>query len=193
MQKGHVVVRPSNDKIERHYFKQFSKLFPLPDGDVAYRDKPDVIIHGTRKVGIEMTNFFVQSGIRPESEQRQRPLREKTIAEAHKLYLAGGGKNIELTFGFDKATPIVPARMKALSKDLAAFARSTDGNGSGEIYRHLSRDTMLEIWSIYLNAKEYADTRWQIIQVHTVELMSQDDLEAIVKEKESVTAHPQFN
>lgn len=181
------MAKPSNDKIERYYFEQFRKAYAVPDGRVAYDDKPDVIVHGVKTIGIEITNFFVQSGKLRHSEQQQRPLRERVIAEAHKLYLADGGKNIELSFGFDKGTPIVPARMKALAKDLAAFAHTHDEQG-GEIYRHLFRDTMPEIWSICVNAKEYSDAKWRIMQVHTVELMSKDDLEAIVREKEAKSA-----
>lgn len=182
------MTKPSNDKIERHYFERFCKLYGLSDDSVMYGDKPDVIVHGTRKIGIEIRNFFVQSGKLPGSEQRQWPLRDTVVKDAHKLYLAGGGKRDELTFGFDKNNPIIPARMKALSKDLAAFVGSHDDQSSGEICRYLFRDTMPELWSIYLNAHEYIDAEWRVTQVHTFGLMSKDDLKAIVKEKESKAA-----
>src|ERR1700760_3176126 len=106
------MARASNHERERHYFRQFSKAYALPEGRIAYGNKPDIILHDTSigKIGIEITNFFVKSGNLLESEQRQRPLREKVVSTAHRLYLAGGGNKIELTFGFDESTPIVPAR-----------------------------------------------------------------------------------
>jgi hypothetical protein len=182
------VPRLSNDRIERYHFEQFRKIYALPDGCVVYGDKPDVIIGGTRRIGVEITNFFVQSGKLPESEQRQRPLRDAVVAEAHKLYLVGGGKKIELSFSFDKRHPILPGRSKKLSAELAALARSHDCQGSGEIHRHLFRDIMPEVSSIYLNAIEYIDAKWRITQVHTMSLMSKDDLETIIREKEAKAA-----
>jgi hypothetical protein len=180
--------KPSNEKIERHYFENFSKFYAVPDGCVAYGDKPDVVILGERKLGIEITNFFVQAGDDLSSEQRQRPLREKLIADAHRLFLAAGGKKFELSFGFDKDNPIISARMQTLSKDIAAFAQSHN-QSSGEIQRHLFRGTMPELWSIYVNAREYDDAKWRVIQVHKIELMSKNDLEVIVREKESKSEH----
>ena len=67
------MAKPSNDRIERHYFEKFRKIYPLPDGYIAYGDKPDVIVRGSRKLGIEITNFYVLSGNLLKSEQRQAP------------------------------------------------------------------------------------------------------------------------
>ena len=175
--------KPSNEKIERHYFEQFRKIYTLPEGCVAYGDKPDVIVHGTRKIGIEITNFFVQSGSLSESEQRQRPLREAVVASAHRLYLENGGRKIGLTFGFDRTNPITPARRKKLPADFAVFARSLGGRASGEIDRYLFQDTMPEVRIIYLHATEYTDAKWKIMQLHADGLTSKDDLEAIIREK----------
>lgn len=175
----------SNDKIERHYFEKFRKKYALPNGSVKYGDKPDVIVRGPRKIGIEITRFFVQPGELSGTEQQQKQFRDEVIADAHKFYVEGGGKRVEFTFSFDKNVPIVPGRKKALSKGLAAFTLSHDDQSSGEIYRHLFRDAMPELWSIYFNPREYADAQWRIMQVHTVGLMSNGALEMIVREKES--------
>jgi hypothetical protein len=182
------MTRFSNDKIERHYFEAFQQAYQLPDGSVAYGDKPDVIIQGTRKIGIEMTNFFLESGSLPDSEQRQRPLRGLIIDEAHKLYRAGGGKNIELTFSFDKGNPITPNRRKQLPKQLADLAHSMDRRESGEIEWHLFRDMMPEISTVWLNAREYRDAKWRQLGTYSPGLMCKDDLEAIVREKEAKSA-----
>jgi len=107
------------------------------------------------------------------------------VADAHRLYLADGGKCVGFTFGFDKSNPIFPDRIKAISKDLAAVALAHDDESSGEIDSYVFRDAMPELISIYRGEKEYASPKWRIAQVHRFGRMSKDDLEAIVREKDS--------
>ena len=57
--------------IERYYFEKFQRSYLLPPGLICYADKPDVRIEGPRKIGIEMTNFYVTAGTLPASEQVQ--------------------------------------------------------------------------------------------------------------------------
>ena len=179
------MARPSNDKIERHYFEKFRLVYPLPDGTVVYGDKPDVKIVGAMKIGVEITSFFLKSGSFPDSEQRQRPLRAKIVKEAQKLYRAAGGKNIELTFSFDGNTPITTSRMKQIPNELALLAHSRDSGTSGEIRRNLFRDTTPEVSSIWVNTKEYSNAEWRLLGIHRPKLMVVGGLEAIVREKET--------
>jgi hypothetical protein len=58
-------------RIERYYFDMFRKAYPLPSGVICHDDKPDVIVNGSQKLGIEITNFFVAGGASPDSEQVQ--------------------------------------------------------------------------------------------------------------------------
>lgn len=177
--------KPSSDKIERHYFEKFRQVYQLPDGTVIYGDKPDVIVHGTRKIGIEMTSFFLKSGSDPDSEQRQRPLRGPIIEESWKLYRASGGRNdVNLTVCFDGSNPISPARRKKLPQELAALLHTIDNRESGAIEWHLFRDKMPEIWSVWLHSKQEVDAKWRLNGIHSPRLMDKSDLEAKVREKE---------
>jgi hypothetical protein len=45
----------SNKEIEKYYFEMFRRDYPLPIGSIDYGDKPDVILNGERKIGIEIT------------------------------------------------------------------------------------------------------------------------------------------
>jgi hypothetical protein len=182
------VAKASNDKIERHYFEQFQKYYSLPDGCVTYGDKPDIIVRGANKIGIEITNIHVQPETLPESEQRQIPLRRAIVVEAQRIYLADGGKPIKLTFSFDKENYIRSDRKKALTADLAMFARSCESQSDGEVNRILFRDLMPELRSIYLSTKKCAETNWLIIQDHALGPMSKVNLERIVREKERKAA-----
>lgn len=177
-----------NSKIERHYFEQFRKAYALPDGLITHGDRPDIIICGTKKVGVEITRFFVKSGQVLSSEQRQRCLRSHVVSDAHRRYLASGGRKIELTFEFDSTHPIAPSSVETLAQRLAEFAQSQDGRNSGEFDRHFFRDSIPELSSIYVNAREYDDAEWRIVQIHSVGLMSKSDLQAIVRGKEAKAA-----
>jgi hypothetical protein len=180
------MVKPPKDKIERHYFEKFRQVHQLPDGSVVFGDKPDVIIHGSRKIGIEMTNFFLKSGSHLDSEQRQKPLRGAILKEARKLYRAGDGRNdINLTICFDKSNPVSPARRKKLPRELADLARSVENEKSGGIASKLSRDKFPEILSVWLHSKEEVDARWRLIGARSPRLMVKTDLEAKVREKEA--------
>jgi len=105
------MAKKSNKEIERYYFEMFRRDYQLPEGTVIFTDKPDIIIQGKTNIGIEITNFYHESGALPESEQAQRKARRKVISEAHQAYLANGGKKIELSFCFDKESSIRDRRI----------------------------------------------------------------------------------
>jgi len=137
--------------IERHYFEMFRKAYPLPPGDIIYVDKPDVLINSTPTLGIEITNFYVKEGASPAGEQVQSKLRTAAVIEGHRLYQEGGGRNIDLTFSFDKKNPI--KNVKTLAKELVAFARRVEGGPNGAIRKDMFKD-IPEIDFAYLYAQE---------------------------------------
>lgn len=98
--------RPSNRELEQYYFEQFRVHFPLPAGEIKYGDKPDVVIHCERTLGIEIANLYLTDGADPNSEQVQRKRREAAVCDAQKRHSLAGGKKIELTVSFDPARPI---------------------------------------------------------------------------------------
>ncbi len=176
--------RLSNKEIEKHYFEKFRGHYQLPSGNIIYGDKPDVIIDGERKIGIEITNFYIEGGSLPESEQRQSKLREKAVSRAHSSYKKKG-KKITITFGFDKANPIPIGHLKTLVKKLVDFARRIENFETGELRKDLFK-TIPELSFVYLNAKEYDDARWRVVQLYTAPMMSEDRLLEIVREKEKL-------
>jgi len=174
----------TNQDIERHYFEQFCQVYALPDGAITHGDKPDVMISGRTTTGIEITNLYLQSGTEIGSEQRQRPLRAGVVADAQRLYRLGGGRNNELTVGFDGGNPISPARCRALPALLAAFAHQIEKLDSGPIDREAFRETMPELAFVYLNARNYADAQWRIAQLYSVEMASRENLRSVIAQKE---------
>lgn len=175
--------RMTKQDIERHYFEMFCKSYPLPPGMIVYGDSPDVIVEGQRHIGIEMTNFFLEEGSLPQSEQAQRNLRDKVVSEAQRLFHAshGNGNRIEITFGFDKANPI--RDQNKLIKAIVELAKGLQGRNTGEVRRDFYK-AIPELSFVYLNTQEYDDARWRIVQVYTGQIMSRDRLLDIVKDKE---------
>ena len=131
--------KKSNKEIEEHYFEMFRRDYHLPVGSICYGDKPDVILNGERKIGVEITNLFLEEGNLPESEQVQREAREKVVSEAQRIYQEGHGKKIELTFGFTNAKPIRDKRK--FVKNIVSLAKRVEGCETG----HLSRDIFKDI------------------------------------------------
>lgn len=116
--------RPSNSKIEQYYFEQFRRDYPLPEGDVYFTDKPDVIVRADCTLGVEITNLYIVSGSDPASEQVQRRRRKKVLERAHAAYLAEGGGKFELSVGFDPLQPI--EQLEPLARALTALAHQLE-------------------------------------------------------------------
>jgi hypothetical protein len=160
----------------------FRRDYQLPEGTVIHRDKPDVILEGKRKIGIEITNFFLECGALPESEQVQRKAREAVVSKAQQVYFGNGGKRIEFSFSFDKVSPI--RDQGKLAKKIAAVAKNIDGLKTGEISKDVFKD-IPELSFIYLNAKDYEDPKWRVIQCYSGQIMSMEKLRTIVSAKEA--------
>lgn len=175
------MTKPSNQDIEKYYFEMFRKDYSLPSGKITYADAPDVILENTKKVGIEITNFFLEEGSLPESEQTQRKLRETVITTAQDTYQSKNGKKFEISFGFNKANPI--RDQKNLIKNIIQFAESIENNESGGVFTK-DFEMIPELSFVYLNANEYPDAKWRIVQVYDVPIISRDRLIAIIKTKE---------
>ena len=159
----------------------FSADYSLPEGTIVYGDKPDVILEGDRKIGIEITNFFLEDGALPESEQVQRTAREKVVSQAQQIYLRDGGRRIELSFSFDKTSPI--RDQAKLAKKIAEKAKEVEGQKTGTIHKDVLGD-IPELSFAYLNAQEYEDPKWRIFQGYSGQTISIDKLRAIVSSKE---------
>ncbi|VAX19390.1 hypothetical protein MNBD_NITROSPINAE04-667, partial [hydrothermal vent metagenome] len=173
--------RMTNQEIEKDYFEMFREDYPLPPGKTIHDDKPDFTIDGEKLIGIEMTNFYIEKGNLPESEQRQRDVREEAVLEAQRIYEGERRKKFEITFSFDKANPIL--NKKELVNNLVALARSIENFETGMLDRDFYK-TIPELEFVYLNAKEYDDAKWRVTQVYTGTIMSKDGLLEIVKSKE---------
>ncbi len=182
------MAKRSNKEIERYYFEMFRHDYQLPEGTVIFTDKPDVIIAGKRNIGIEITNFYRESGALPESEQVQKRARKRVISEAHQAYLANGGKKIELSFSFDPESPIRDRRI--LVNKIAALAKNIEEFTAGAIrkdaFKHIP-----QLLFVYLNAEDYEDPQWRMIPCFAVPLMSLEKLCAIVNTKEAKSKHYQ--
>jgi hypothetical protein len=173
--------KPSNQDIEKYYFEMFRKDYSLPPGTITYTDAPDVILDGARQIGIEITNFFLEKGSLPESEQSQRRLQEKIVSYAQQSYQANNRKKFEISFGFNKANPI--RDQKILITKIIQLAINLEKSETGQIPINVFK-SIPELSFVYLNASEYPDAKWRIVQVYNVPIMSRVRLLDIVRDKE---------
>jgi len=172
---------PSNHN-ERHYFELFREFYQVPDGKVKYGDKPDVIIDGDKRVGIEITNFFIERGQLPISEQNQRRIRKDVLKKAHQRYKKGGGK-YEISFSFNKEQPI--QNSQKLIPRIVDLIRKLEVFKTGGISRYFLED-IPELEFIYINPNLYNDPQWRLTQGYTgCNIMSIPRLTEIVREKEN--------
>jgi hypothetical protein len=177
--------KPTKKEKERYYLEQFRKVYDdFPAGVVRDGDdqeRPDVIIDGTPKIGLDLTNLYHNGGkggkLGSEPEQAQK--RDGVVNEAQNLYLAGDDKNVELTFGFH---PISDKRRKKLPTELAAFGKRIENKVSETII--LAFDGAPSEVSFAWNAGEYDNATWKPQQVNRVGLMSKERLEKTIRDKE---------
>jgi hypothetical protein len=170
----------SNSAIERHYFEQFRAHFALPDGEVEYSDKPDVLINGRRRIGIEIANLYLVDGKDAASEQVQRIRRESMLKQAQTKYLAAGGKSMELTVSFDRKHPI--ETVSNVAQALAALAARIASMPSGSVSRQVF-SSIPELAFVYHNPQEYADSKWRVAQPFSVPSLAVDRVREIVAAK----------
>ncbi len=174
------MAQTKNQIIEQNYFECFRKAFNLPNGLVEYGDKPDVIINGKLTTGIEITNYYIQSGNVISSEQKQRSLRKTAIKSAHKRYLSKGGKNIELTLSFATNQPIL--KVNTLIDHLTKVAKEIENSPNGPVPTRLFSH-IPEISTIYISS-EINNPQWHDVQCYESQSISQDRIRSIIRSKE---------
>jgi hypothetical protein len=177
--------RPSNREIEKYYFDQFRGHFPMPVGEVEHGDKPDVVIHGERMLGIEIANLYLTHGGDPKSEQVQRKRREAVVRMAQTQHSRVGGERIELTVSFNPACPITD--VKTVASSLAAVAQSIQHLSAGMLPQlHFSHIPQLN--SVYHNPTEYFDAKWRVTQVFSGVDLAVNRVAQLVANKEQLLA-----
>jgi predicted small secreted protein len=153
----------------------------VPHGKVEYGDRPDIVVDGARRIGIEVTNLFIERGELPESEQNQRIIREAVLKKAQQIYLEQGGI-FEICFSFNKDKPIRNGN-KLIPKIVDNICRVEASGLTGNIPKTLFED-IPELSFIYINSNVYPDPKWRPLQVYDGQIISISRLEEILREKE---------
>jgi len=172
--------RPSNQTIERYYFELFRSHYEVPEGEIVYTDKPDVILRGSQNIGVEIANFYLTSGADATSEQVQRARRLQILERAQALHRASGGKRIELWVGFNPEYPVHEPEPVALA--LATIATKVEDSPSGRVSRMLF-EHVPELGLLIHSQKECPDAKWRPIQDYYGSTLSLERLRVLVSEK----------
>ena len=180
--------RPSNQTIERYYFDQFARDFPLPSGRVEYTDKPDIIIHGQIKTGIEIANLYLRDGSDSSSEQVQRRRRLAVLSMAQDIHRRGGGRSIELNVDFDPSNPITD--IHEVAKAIANIAEKAEKQTGGQVSREIHRE-IRHVRFVYHSGQEYDDAKWRTVQMYSVPELNVGRLREVVEIKNRKSAEYQ--
>lgn len=164
-------------EIEGFYYKKFQKAYSLPE-EFSISDKPDIRIdHNGKKIGIEVTSFYLEGGSNIEGDQRQSPIRERVVKKAQCLYETKNGRNIEVTLGFNTIN-----NERGLAEKIADWIeknKTEQGHISLDRFSHIS-----ELRSVYVNLGPYEDAKWRVLQVYSIPNTSPKQLQEIISDKE---------
>lgn len=177
--------RMSNRNKEAYYFEMFRKDYQLPLGTLEASDRPDIILNGQRRIGIEITNFYLDDGALPSSEQVQRKARQGAILQAEQSYLTNGGKKLAISFSFDKAFPIQDVR--ELSQRVARLGWDVVGRKPGTVGKDVFKKEVPELSFVYLHERRHTEQGWRLVQGHSSPSMSIAKLREIVAGKEELS------
>jgi hypothetical protein len=103
------------------------------------------------KLGIEITNFYLEDGSSPASEQVQYCRRKDSVTKAQEAYEQSTGRNFQLSFSFSKENPILDA--PSLVKKLVALAQRVEDGRNGAIKKSVFED-IPELESVYLYTQQ---------------------------------------
>jgi len=169
--------RASQLEIEKYYFENFSRRFVLPEGEIVHGDKPDIIINGEKRTGIEITNFYVdQSGEEPSQTSR----RDNAVSCAQAIYRERTGRNVEYRFGFSDGLNI--RNVRKMAGKLACLAGRFDDYPPGRVAIEEFSD-IPEVFFLW-RGDEYEGCTWQHQHVARIPVMNQDSLKKIIENKE---------
>lgn len=152
----------------------------MPCGNVEYTDRPDVILNGPIRIGIEITNLYLESGDKPDSEQIQRRRRIMVLKRAQELFVAAGGPKTELSVGFNPSFPI--NKVEPVSVALSNLGQKMIGQPTQQVAKHDYKH-IPELSFIYHNNITYTNAKWRLVQGFFVPVLNADRLQAIVNEK----------
>lgn len=160
-------------------FQSFLNDFSVPSGTIERSDKPDVLIHGDKMLGIELTSLYLVDGQDASSEQRQTKPRDRAVTRAQEIHTSAGGRPIELAIGFNPRIPIT--EVEALARNLAEVAAYVQRGGRGRI-DEATYDHLCCINFMY-SSGECANPRWRVQQGYSVPALRVDRVREVVAEK----------
>lgn len=163
---------------EKAVFEMFARHFTVAEGEIEFGDKPDVVIDGPRKIGIEITDLYHADGDDPESEQVQQRHRTAAVEQAQALHRAAGGRSTEVHFAFKR--PI--RKVEPFAKAIAELGRSIENGPSGIIPDYIF-EHIPELEWVYWNGREYPDAKWQVTQSYATPMLLVPRIEKAIAEK----------
>ena len=164
---------------EWEVFQSFREDYALPAGTIERSDRPDVVVNGDIKLGIELTSLHIEDGRNAASEQGQVKPRQRAVARAQEIHNNAGGRSIDLAIGFDPARPItnVEATSQGIAEVVAHVQLGSPGLVDELTYSHIDCLNFL-----YMSG-EYVKPRWFVQQGYGVPMLQVSRVRQVVAEK----------
>ena len=174
-------MKKTKKEVEKYYLEKFSALVNIDSANCEQCDppKPDFIINGEKKLGIEITNYHFIDGSLPFSERVQTARRQAIANLANKMYLENGHRNLKIFLGFNT----IDRANKIIAEDICAFVRAHQDLPTGDL-TYYAKHAIPEIAYLYLYSNVHSTYDWQVSQVHDVSLIDNSRLLSIIQSKE---------
>ncbi|WP_428718710.1 hypothetical protein [Undibacterium curvum] len=183
------MTKKSQSQLERAYYEDFELYCPIaPKGEVTFSDKPDIVVKGANKIGIEIANIYLKDGKDLSSEQIQSKLRFNVIQQAKSLYLTGMHPSYAFFFDFDPNVPIT--NTEELSKRVYQRVLKHIQEQHDD-FSNTGLDDCPELRYISNSGTEKSDAKWDLIQCYDVPDLSTQRVREIVAAKASKVARYQ--
>lgn len=179
-------------EIEEYYFKNFCECsiqgYKLDPNLAVYADKPDVIYDD--RIGIEITNLFIEDGNNSTSPQRQAQIRENFLHECQTKFQSEYNLSIEINVGFSSIHPL-SERQKTRKAVVSKFTErvhtlyTTNHRESVDLNKF---SDIPEIRFLYIHDKVYDKNEWKVTQVYSTQEINPDRLKSIIQKKENRSA-----
>lgn len=175
------IIKRTNEEKERDYFEAFAGVYNIPKGEIIFCDRPDVIIDGKQKIGVEITELFKKPGGLLESEQQQREIRKEVLNKAFEKFSLIANNPIDIVFYFDLSKPIQDKNQ--LIEKIVVLAKENEFSPIGKIsYEYF--ENIPELRGGYCRPVLHDTPEWQDINAYDVPFISIDRLKEIIKTKE---------
>ncbi|MDB5159665.1 MAG: hypothetical protein JWR50_4372 [Mucilaginibacter sp.] len=151
-----------NKAAEQFYLEKFKKSHRhFPQGEVSEHESPDFLVDdGKKKVGIEVTGFYRESGSESSPLQKRKKIRQKVIDRAQILFNSKGLASRWVTVHFGLYFHCKKSEVEHIAKKLADLAASPFPTEVDQMIWNNDETTLKDIDCLVVRNVEMPESHW---------------------------------